>query len=93
MLCIIKLNDKTNYWNIMTRHLPQFEVGIIHSVGESFTANTDTLKYTVTGKLVHDQMGINDSGLFQFIGNDTTDEMRLSGSQCSHQVVELFLVG
>lgn len=29
--------------------------------------------------------------LFQFVGNDTTDEVRLGGSQSGHQVVQLFL--
>lgn len=74
-----------------TKNLPQFEVRVYHSVGETFTANTDTFKYTVTGQLVHYQVGVNDTRLFQFVGDDTTYEMRLSRSQSSHQVVQLFL--
>ena len=37
------------------------EVGVDHTVGESFTANTDTFKYTVTSELVHNQVGIDDT--------------------------------
>lgn len=39
--------------------LPELEVGVDHPVGETFTANTDTFKYTVTGELMHYQMRIN----------------------------------
>jgi len=42
---------------------------------------------------MHNQMGINYARLFQFIGNDTTYEMWLSGTQCGHQIVQLLLVG
>lgn len=72
--------------------LPQFEVRIVHSVRESFTTDTDTLQYTVTGQLMHDQVRVNDSRLFQLVGNDTTDEVRLGSSQSGHQVVKLFFV-
>jgi len=41
------------------RCLPQFEVWVYHSVGETFTANTDTFKYTVTCQLVHYQVRVN----------------------------------
>ena len=37
------------------------EVGVDHSVGESFTANTNTFKYTVTSQLVHNQVRIDDT--------------------------------
>lgn len=76
----------------MLKCLPQLEVRIHHPVGETFTANTDAFKHTVTGQLVHDKMGVNDTGLLQLVGNDTTDEVRLGGSQGGHQVVQLFLV-
>lgn len=38
-----------------------FEVWVHHSVGETFTTNTDTFQYTVTGKLVHDKVSINNT--------------------------------
>ena len=34
-----------------------FEVGMSHSVGETFTADTDALEHTVARQLVHDQLG------------------------------------
>ena len=37
------------------------EVGVDHSVGEAFAANTDAFKYTVTGELVHNQVRIDDT--------------------------------
>lgn len=43
------------------RFLPKFEIRIDHPVGETFTANTDTFKYTVTGQLVHYQVGVDDT--------------------------------
>lgn len=43
------------------RYVPLFEVRVDHSIGETFTTDTDTLKYTVTGKLVHDKVSIDDT--------------------------------
>lgn len=43
------------------------EVGVDHSVGESFTANTNAFKYTVTGELMHNQVRIDDTWI---IGKD-----------------------
>ena len=37
------------------------EVGVDHTVGESFTTNTDTFKYTVTCQLVHNQVRIDNT--------------------------------
>lgn len=37
------------------------EVGVDHTVGESFATNTDTFKYTVTCQLVHNQVRIDDT--------------------------------
>lgn len=42
---------------------------------------------------MHDKMGIDDTRLLQFVGDDATDEVGLGGSQSGHQVVQLFLVG
>ncbi|OAD59362.1 hypothetical protein WN48_09193 [Eufriesea mexicana] len=70
-----------------------FEVRVHHSVGESFTTNTDAFKYTVTCELMHHKVRIYDTRLLHFVGDDTTDEVRLSGSQSGHQVVQLFPIG
>jgi hypothetical protein len=71
--------------------LPKLEVRVDHPVGEALTANTDTLKYTVTSQLVHDKMRVNNTGLLHLVGDDATDEVRLCALQGGHQVVKLFL--
>lgn len=73
--------------------LPHLEIGVDHSVGETFTANTDTFKHTVTGQLVHNQVSINHTRLLHLVGNDATDEVRLCRAQSGHQAVQLLLVG
>jgi len=40
---------------------PVLEVGVDHSVGETFAANTDTFEHTVTSQLVHDQVRVDDT--------------------------------
>ncbi len=67
------------------------EVSVHHSVGETFPANTDTFKYTVTGELVHYQVGINETWSLHFVGNDTTNKWGVSCAKCAHQIVQLFL--
>ena len=42
-------------------HLPVLEVRIDHPVGESFAANSDPLKDTVAGQLMHDQVRVDDA--------------------------------
>lgn len=43
------------------RHLPLFEIRIDHSVRETLSTDTNTLKHTVTCKLVHYQVRIDES--------------------------------
>jgi hypothetical protein len=38
--------------------LPLFEIGVNHPIGETFTTNTDALKYTIASQLMHYQMCI-----------------------------------
>lgn len=42
---------------------------------------------------MHHQVGIDHAWLLQFVGDDTTDEVRLGSAQGGHQVVQLLLVG
>lgn len=42
-------------------NLPLFELRIDDSAGESFSANTNSFKYTVTLQLVQDKCSINDT--------------------------------
>lgn len=41
--------------------LPELEVRVDHPVGETFTANTDAFKHTVTGELVHHKVGVDET--------------------------------
>jgi len=37
------------------------EVGVLHTVGEALTTDTDTFKYTVTGELMHNEASIDNT--------------------------------
>ena len=47
--------------SVLLKYIPELEIGVNHAVGESLTADTDTLKYTVTGELMHHQVGVNEA--------------------------------
>lgn len=85
-------NTNTNYWIFLQFCAsPLFELRVDNSAGESFTANSDTLKHTVTLELVKYKGGINHTGLFQLVGNDTTHKVRMSAVQVLHELVQRFL--
>ena len=42
---------------------------------------------------MHDKVRIYDTRLLHLVGDDTTDEVRLGGSESGHQIVQLFPVG
>lgn len=105
VLCGVELQSKQNLfrdglainealWNSIGSQdgISLFEFRVDDSAGESFTTNSDTLKYTVTLELVQDQGGIDHAGLFHFVGNDTTHKMRVSAVQVLHQFVQGFPV-
>jgi hypothetical protein len=68
------------------------EVWVQHSVGETFTANTDTLQHTITSKLVHDQVSIDHSSSFVLIRDNASNEVRFGAVQSFNQIVKLLLV-
>lgn len=41
---------------------------------------------------MHDQVRVNHARLLQLVGDNATDEVRLSGTQSGHQIVQLLLV-
>lgn len=85
-------NTNTNYWIFLQDCTsPLFELRVDNSAGESFTTNSDTLKHTVTLELVKYKGGINHTGLFQLVGNDTTHKVRMSAVQVLHELVQRFL--
>ena len=67
------------------------EVSVDDPIRESLPANTDTLEHTITGQLVHDKEGVNNSGLLVIVRDNATDEAWLSGHQHVDQVIELIL--
>ena len=69
-----------------------FEVIKQHTGWETFTADTDTFKHTITTELMKTELTVNFSGGFVFVGDDTTDEMRRRGHQGVHQILQGFLV-
>ena len=54
------------------------KIGMESSVGETFTANTNTLKHTVTGQLIQHESGIDETRLFLLVGDDATNEVGVS---------------
>merc|ERR550532_1874913 len=62
------------------------EVGVKHSVRETSHTDPDTLQHTVTGQLVHDQVGLNISGLLVGVGHKATDEVGLARVKGGHQL-------
>jgi hypothetical protein len=47
--------------SVLLKYIPELEIGVNHAVGETLTADTDTLKHTVTGELMHNQVGVNET--------------------------------
>ena len=45
-----------------------------------------TLEHAVAVKLVHDERSIDVSGLLDLVGDDATDEVRMSRVQVGHQL-------
>ncbi len=64
--------------------VPLFEVSIQDSVGESFSANSDALQYTITAQLMHDQRVLHRPRSLWLIGDDAPYKVRMSWSQVCH---------
>ena len=73
------------------RCLPLLELRVDDPGGESLAANTDAFKHTVTLELVHDQVGVNQTGLLLLVGNDATHEVRVGAVQTLHELGQRFL--
>jgi len=42
-----------------------FEVRVLHPVGEALLANTNALKYTIAGQLMHDKASLHDTYMME----------------------------
>merc|ERR1712198_757420 len=69
------------------------EVGVGDLVGQAQHANTNTLQHAVAIKLVHDKRSIDVSRLLDLVGDDATDEVRMSRVQVGHQLHQGLSVG
>merc|ERR1712178_115549 len=69
-----------------------FNISVHHSVGETFSADTDTFQHTVTSQLMQDKVGHHETGLLVFVGDDASDKVRLSSLQVGHQSSQRFSV-
>jgi hypothetical protein len=67
-----------------------FEVSVGKSIWVTFSANTDTFKYTVTPKLMEYQMWVGFTRFLVLVWNDASDEMWVGRSQVGHKSTEGF---
>merc|ERR1719334_1724854 len=65
--------------------ISHLEVWIQHTIGESSHADPDSFQDTITSQLVHDQGGLNFSGLLVGVGYKATDKVGLTTVQGSHE--------
>merc|ERR1719495_2294836 len=89
-LIILGLCHKLCCENIITC----FEFRIDHLIWESCPANCNASQDSVTLILMHHKVRFNTSWDFMSVGDNTTDEMRLSFIQSGHKIIKLaFEVG
>merc|ERR1719447_2207878 len=62
------------------------EVGVGDLVGQTQHTDTDALEHTVAVELVHDKRSVDVSRLLDLVGDDATDEVRMSRVQVGHQL-------
>ncbi len=60
------------------------EVRIHHPVGETLHTDTDTLKHTITGELVHNQRWLHVARLLVRVRDQATHKVRLAAVQGDH---------
>jgi len=68
-----------------------FEFRVHHFVGESSSTNGNTGKDTIALVLMHYKARLNTSRNLVSVGNNATNEVRLSFVECGHQIVKLTL--
>jgi len=68
------------------------ESGIFETVRETHARDLDTFEHTVAAELIKDDVVINGSGLLLVVGDNAADEVGVSATESSHQVVELLSI-
>ena len=66
--------------------IPDHKVRVLDFVGESQLADPDTFEDAVASQLMHDKRRVRVARLFQLVGDDATDEVRMSRVQIRHQL-------
>ena len=56
--CLRRVHEALGYRVGAEDAVALLELGVDHSVGKALAANADALEHTVTGELVHDQVGV-----------------------------------
>ena len=69
-----------------------FEVGVWKSIWITFSTDSDTFEYTITSELVENQVWVNSTRFFVFVGDDASDKVWVSRSQVGHESTERFSV-
>jgi hypothetical protein len=68
------------------------EIGEEESGWVALMAGADTFQDTVAVKLVHDQVGVQDTAGLQLVWNNAANEVGVSGVQGVHQLGQLLSV-
>ena len=63
--------------------------GTLPPVGETTTADTDSLEHAVAGQLVHHQGGVQQEGRLVVVGHDAPDEVGVGRVQGGQEGVQL----
>ena len=63
--------------------------GKVSPVGETTTADTDSLEHAVAGQLVHHQGGVQQEGRLVVVGHDAPDEVGVGRVQSGQELVKL----
>ena len=63
--------------------------GTLPPVGETTTADTDSLEHAVAGQLVHHQGGVQQEGRLVVVGHDAPDEVGVGRVQGGQELVKL----
>ena len=66
--------------------ISHLEVWIWHAVRETSHTDSDAFQDTITGKLVHNQWGLNITGLLVVVWYKATDKVRLTTVKCGHEL-------
>merc|ERR1719295_823054 len=68
--------------------ISHLEVWVEHTIWESSHTDSNTLKHTITSKLVHNKWGFNFSRLLVIVWYKATDKVRFTVIECCHKLTK-----